>query len=184
MTLIGDKVYLRPLAETDLERTHKWVNSPEIVDAMSLRGPISREQQQKWFEALARDQSKVVFAICWKASDEHIGNVSLRDIDKVNRNAMFSIFIAHENYRGRGAGSEATRLILDYAFHSLKLHKVYLRAISTNQAAIGMYRKLGFVEEGCLREHEYHRRKYVDNILLGILAHEWPSPEMKEATCE
>ena len=184
MILIGDKLYLRPVVETDLERTHKWVNSPESVDVMSLRGPISREQQQKWFEALDRDESKVVFAICWKATDEHIGNVSLRDIDKVDRNAMFSIFIADENYRGKGAGSEATRLILDYAFHSLKLHKVYLKAISTNHAAIGMYRMLGFVEEGCLREHEDHRGKYVDNILFGILAHEWPSPERKEATCE
>jgi RimJ/RimL family protein N-acetyltransferase len=71
-----------------------------------------------------------------------------------------------------------------YAFHSLKLHKVYLKATSTNQPAIGMYRKLGFVEEGCLREHEYNRGEYVDEILLGILARESPSPEKKELTCE
>jgi RimJ/RimL family protein N-acetyltransferase len=47
-----------------------------------------------------------------------------------------------------------------------------------------MYRKLGFVEEGCLREHEYNRGEYVDEILLGILARESPSPEKKELTCE
>ena len=149
-----------------------------------MRGPISREQQQKWFEALDRDDSKVVFAICWNATDEHIGNVSLREIEKVDRNARFSIFIADDNYRGNGAGSAAARLILDCAFHSLKLHKVYLKATSTYQPAIGMYRKLGFVEEGCLREHEYNRGEYVDEILLGILARESPSPEKKELTCE
>ena len=171
--LVGDKILLRALERADLKRTLQWVNTPEIADALSLSAPISKEQQERWFEALSNDDAKVVFAICDKESGEHIGNVSFRDIDPVDGNARFSIFIAGPEYRGRGVGSEATRLALEYAFGPLDLHKVYLKTTSTNGPAIAMYERLGFVREGCLRQQERRGKTFVDKVLFGILAEEF-----------
>ena len=64
MMLTGGRVMLRPLEESDLERTLVWVNTPEIVDALSIRAPVSAEQQREWFDALGRDPGKIVFAVC------------------------------------------------------------------------------------------------------------------------
>ena len=171
--LAGTKVYLRGLEQGDLERTHRWVNDPEIVDAVGVRAPISLEQQRQWYENLCRDRSKVVLAICLKEGDAHIGNTSLRDIDPVHRHAMFSIFIGDRSARGGGTGSEATRLTLRYAFEVLNLHRVWLKTSSDNAGAVAMYQKLGFQQEGCLRQHEFKNGRYVDKLLFGLCADEF-----------
>lgn len=166
MMFTGKEIYLRVLEEEDLERTHEWINDPAINQAMNLRGPVSRLRQRKWFENLCNDSTKVVFAICLKASGEHIGNASLRDIDFLSRSALYSIFIGKEEHRGKGIGTEATRLCLRYAFKFLNLHKVYWKTTSTNRPAIRMYEKLGVSKEGCWKEHEYKDGKYVDKLLF------------------
>ena len=173
--LVGTKVYLRGLEETDLELTHQWVNDQEIIDTVGVRAPISRKQQQEWFEGLTRDRSKVVFAICLNESDQHVGNVSLRDIDTLHRHALFSIFLDERTARGGGIGSEATILTLKHAFGLLNLHRVYLKTTAENAAAIAMYRKLGFTQEGRLRDHEFKNGFYVDKVLFGMLASEFAS---------
>lgn len=173
MTLTGEKVYLRPFEESDLELTHAWVNNPEIMDTLSLHGPISRKQQQVWFENLCRDPSKIVFAICLKDSHEHVGNVSLRNIDPLNRNAMFSIFLGTRQHRSQGIGKEATVLMLEHAFVFMNLHRIYLKTTSSNESAIAMYEKIGFIREGCMRQHEFKNGKYVDKLLFGILKTEF-----------
>jgi len=168
--LSGERVYLRALEYTDLARTHGWINDPEVIDAIGSRAPVSQRQQEQWFEELSRDRSKVVFAICFKETGEHIGNVALRDIDYINRNAAMSIFIGDKRWRRKGIGTEASRLILQYAFFYLNLHKVFLKTTATNHAAITMYERLGFRREGCLKEHEFKNGEYVDKLVLGLTA--------------
>lgn len=171
--LAGTKVYLRSLEEGDLARTHQWVNDPEIVEAIGVRAPISLQQQQHWFEQLGRDPSKVVFAICVTEGGMHVGNTSLRDIHRIHRHALFSIFIGDRAVRRGGIGAEATRLTLRYAFERLSLHRVYLKTTVGNAAAVALYRSVGFTEEGCLRQHEFSNGRFVDKLLFGITADEF-----------
>ena len=77
--------------------------------------------------------------------------------------------------RGHGYGTEAVRLLLDFAFKDLNLHRVYLRVFVTNEAALRVYEKVGFVREGVLREAAYIDGKYVDVAVLGILRDEHAS---------
>lgn len=167
--LRGKNCYLRILEEEDLERTHQWLNKIEIMEAISINIPTSKLKQKKWFERLISDNSKIVFAICLNENDEHIGNTSLGEIDFINRNARFSIFINSESARGKGIGTEATNLTLLYGFNYLNLHKIYLKTTSDNIGATKMYEKIGFQQEGILKEHEFKNGKYVDKLLYGII---------------
>lgn len=173
--LKGKNCFLRVLEEEDLDRTHQWLNTIEIMEAISINIPTSKMKQRKWFERLISDNTKIVFAICLNDSGEHIGNTSLGEIDYINRNARFSIFINSVNARGKGIGTEATKLTLHYGFNYLNLHKIYLKTTSDNFSAMKMYEKIGFKQEGLLKEHEFKHGKYVDKILYGIIKHDFKS---------
>ena len=90
----------------------------------------------------------------------------LRDIDREAKKAEFGIFIGEEEWLGRGIGEEAAKLILDYGFEELGLHKIKLRVLADNKRAIASYRKAGFVEEGCFRDELLLDGKYCDLIFM------------------
>lgn len=170
--LQGDDVYLRRLAREDLSRTLPWINDEEIMVIMGVRGPRNREMQEDWFENLKTREDNIVFAICLNESNDHIGNVSLFDINYIDSNAGLTVFIGDEENRGSGFGTEAVELLLRYAFDYLNLHKVYCKTNAENPA-VGLYKNIGFKQEGMLREQSYEYGEYVDKIKMGILAREF-----------
>ena len=75
--------------------------------------------------------------------------------------------------RGRGLGTEATRLILGHAFESLGLHRVGLEVYAFNPRGRRAYGKVGFVEEGLRRDALRFDGEFVDSVLMSVLAPEW-----------
>jgi RimJ/RimL family protein N-acetyltransferase len=171
--LTGNKMYLRILEETDLEKTLGWINDPDLMVLMGVRGPKTLMMQKRWFEELNKNSDKIIFAICIKESDEHIGNVSLYSIDLIHRNAGLSIFIFDKKFHHKGYGTEALILLLEYAFNYLNLHRVYCKTSSEYKEAMNIYRKLGFCEEGKLRQHEFHKGEYIDKIIMGLIKNDF-----------
>lgn len=169
--LAGPIVFLRKLESTDLERCHEWLNMPEIFIEMGVFAPRTMQEQRAWFDSLTSSRQNLVFAICERASGRHVGNVSLFNLDWVNRNAGLTIFIADRADRGGGRGSEALSLLCEYAFHYLNLHKVYCK--TGNPLAGRIYERLGFVNEGVLREQHFHRGAYIDKQQYGLLVREF-----------
>lgn len=164
------RIYLRKLEREDLERTHDWINRPDIYISMGTFGPRSKDEQKKWFDELISSRTNIVFALCRVSDDAHIGNLSLFDVNYVNRNAGLTIFIADEENRGDGIGKEAVQLICEYAFNYLNMHRVYCK--TNNPIAGKMYEQLGFQHEGVRREQNFQRGKYVDKQLYGLLRSE------------
>lgn len=177
--MIGKKIYLRILEREDIPLTQKWINDPEISRAMGYLPTKSLANQERWFDLQTNDQSSYVFAVCLKENEQHIGNVALGRIDNISRNASFSIFIFDGQHRNQGYGTEATILCLEFAFDRLNLHKVYLRTSPTSAAAISMYGKVGFQEEGVQREQNFNNGAYEDKILFGILRSEFKKSNVK-----
>jgi diamine N-acetyltransferase len=167
--LSDDVIYLRKLEESDLERTWKWMNDPEIFFAIGVDVPISKTAQKQWFNELDQSNSKIVFAICLHEEDTHVGNISLDSIQRRHRTARLSIFVADSVTRGKGIGTRAMRLLIEYAFEFLNLHRLYCKTTAGNPTVLKFYQKLGFKIEGQLREHEYIQGRYVDKIMLGLL---------------
>lgn len=162
----GRELYLRTLESRDLDRTWEWLHRPDIYSKIGVKVPFTKEQQEQWFAKLQNDPAKIVFAICWKKNDKHIGNVSLDMIDRRHRNARLSIFIAEKTIRGKGFGSEALELLQKYAYSVLKLHKLWCKTDSGFPEVLRFYEKQGFRQEGLLREHEIKDGLFVDKILL------------------
>lgn len=165
-------IYLRKLEETDLDRTWKWINEPDIYLTIGICIPVTKTAQKRWFNQLDASSSKIVFAICLKEEDKHVGNASLDLIDHRHRNARLSIFVADPKLRGKSIGTRAMKLLIEYAFKFLNLHRLYCKTTAGNEKVINFYKKLGFQDEGKLREHEYIEGQYVDKIILGLLRNE------------
>jgi RimJ/RimL family protein N-acetyltransferase len=86
---------------------------------------------------------------------------------------MLGIAIGDLKMASKGLGTEAIRLMLDYGFRTLNLHRIELFVHDFNERAQKAYKKLGFVEEGRKREALYSDGKYHDEILMAILKEEW-----------
>lgn len=142
------KVKLRPICHNDTDNVLRWRNAPDVQMQFVYRDNLTHEVHEKWLKNNVKTGDAAQFIIETEEFGD-IGTVYLRDIDKKNSKAEFGILIGDGNYRGRGFGSEATRLILNYAFGKIGLNKVFLRVLKENEAAIRSYERVGFRREGC-----------------------------------
>lgn len=115
------------------------------------------------------------YVIVDKQTQTPIGVTSLNQIDLKNRNAECIIDIGAKDYWGKGYGNEALKLLLDYAFLEMNLHRVSLRVFSFNEKAIKLYEKIGFKHEGISRQFLFREGKWHDLVHMGILQEECAS---------
>src|SRR5690606_21752028 len=120
-----------------------WFNSFDLLRTLDRHlKPVSLDQVEHWFDirtAPGQIGSVVVFTIYECSTWQPIGNTALDAINMRDRTAEFGIFIGETDLQGRGYGSEATRLMLDYAFTGLGLQNVMLRVWEYNLAGIRVY---------------------------------------------
>ncbi len=107
------------------------------------------------------------------ADDTVIGFVALFNIKWSNQTAEMAIGIGDPAYRGKGYGQDALKLILNYAFNELNLHRVGLTVMSYNTKAIKAYERVGFVHEGTQRQAIQRQGKRYDLLAYGILRSEF-----------
>ncbi len=132
----------------------------------------SREQIVANIQRLADNPSRMSFAVVRQDDHALVGGVVLDQTDGRLRSADFHIFIDGA-YTGQGYGTEATRLMLDYGFGILNLHRVELLVFGFNTRAIHVYEKLGFVQEGMKRQSWYYDHAWHDTVLMSILEDEY-----------
>ena len=172
--LEGVKIYLRPLVEEDLSGEYlKWINDAKNDEFTEhAQFPHRKKDLEQYAQSKWNDSSCVWLAIIEIESNRHIGNVEICNIDLVHRKCEFKILI-DKSFQGKGCGKEATRLILRYAFKTLNLHRVYLGVHENNKKAINLYQKMGFVEEGILRESFLRDGVWKNSIVMGMLSNEF-----------
>lgn len=171
--LIGDRIYLRPLEEEDLDRCMRWINDPEILTTLGRRFPMSRALEREWITSQYKSEKDLSLAIVIKDGDLHIGNCGFNSIDYLNRKAVFGILIGEKDNWGHGYAPEAAKLILGYGFDELNLHRISLEVYSHNKRAQRAYERVGFIHEGAMREAYFRNGRYYDNLIMGILRSEW-----------
>jgi [ribosomal protein S5]-alanine N-acetyltransferase len=142
--IVGEKIYLKPLTMEDVtERYCGWLNDPEINKYLETRSSTLHKLQEYVKEKI--NNPNILFCgIFDKDTDVHIGNVKLEPLDWANKKTVFGIMIGDHNYWGKGLGTEATRLISDYALRELGLEEVELGVITDNIKACKAYERAGF----------------------------------------
>ena len=173
--LRGPRVRLRPLEREDLARYQELFSEPEInLHYGGLGVPESLARLQRRYDAGEFDITDRFLQLVIEAEGKLIGALVLRNEENLpSRSATFGIIIGDPAYLDRGYGTEASRLLLDYAFAVLGYHKVNLDLFEYNARAQAMYEKLGFVQEGRRRENHWSRGRFWDDILMGVTAEEW-----------
>jgi UDP-4-amino-4,6-dideoxy-N-acetyl-beta-L-altrosamine N-acetyltransferase len=172
MMLASERIYLRPMEENDADDIVRWRNAEYIIKMMFSDDRITKEGHIEWFRNIDR-KKRLDYMICIKADDKSIGSINLSDIDLKNQKAELGIYIGEQEYQGQGFASEAMKLLLDHAFNKISIRRIYLKVLSFNQPAINLYKKIGFKEEGVLRQDIYKSGAFQDVIIMGILKDEW-----------
>lgn len=168
MTLEGEKVGIRLMTNEDTDLIIKWRANNRVRNNFVFRGEITREVHENWIKTMIDTGKVVQFVVEELPEHRPVGSVYLRDIDKEVGKAEFGIFIGEDDAVGHGYGTEAAKLILQYAFSKLKLHKVYLRVLADNFVAKKSYEKVGFREEGYFHDEVFLNGEYKDLIFMAI----------------
>lgn len=171
----GPHVMLRPLERTDLnERYLGWLNDPEVTRYVESGAfPSTAEDLENFYRTVSSSRNDVILAVVDKQSGRHIGNVKLGPIQWVQRCATFGILIGEKDFWGKGAGEEATRLMVEYGFQRLNLHRIDLGVCAEHEAAVRCYEKVGFKVEGRMREDLFQAGGYKDRLWMGLLRSEY-----------
>ena len=173
----GELVALGPVQREQIPHWTRWFNDLRMTGNLAvLPKPMTFEQEEAWYEQAVTSESDVFFAIYERASWRPIGTCGLHGPNMTHRTAEVGIAIGEADARGKGYGTEAMRLLLDYAFTALGLRNVMLRVYAYNTAAHRSYVKVGFKEMGRRRESRWHNGQFWDEIYMDILASEFESP--------
>lgn len=162
-------IYLRPMVLEDTDSIIAWRNSEGVRRKFIYQEPFTREGHEQWIRDMVEKGRAVQMMICDLATQEALGSVYIRDIDRKHNKAEYGIFIGEAQARGRGVGTAAGKLMLRYCFEEEKLHRVYLRVFADNYQAIGSYEKAGFVREGCLKDDVRIDGEYRDMIWMAAV---------------
>lgn len=171
--LIGERLYLRPLEESDIPTCLRWINDPEVTRTLATYRPWNELREREWFQGNYKDDREIVLAITLKENDKHLGNIGLHAIQWKDRQAELGIMIGEREEWDKGYGAEAIGLMLEYGFERLGLHRIYLRVYEHNPRAQRCYEKAGFRREGVMRESVFSEGRYWDTLFMGILDREW-----------
>lgn len=154
--LRGPHLYLRPLTLDDAsERYVAWLNDPEVNRYSGRLGQtFSISDVRQYISECAASDDRMLFGMFDAASDVHFGNVLLSDIDTADRSGEVSNLIGDRVQMPRGGALEANRLLIDFAFSSLKLERLSIGNVRGHRAASFLTRQLGFelasVETGAI----------------------------------
>lgn len=173
--LVGEKTYYRAVEQRDLEGPYfQWLNDPEVTQYL-VTGlfPNTMEKMEHFLKEVGNFQQNVFLAMIDKATEKHIGNMKIGPIDWIHRRAEYGIMIGDKNFWGRGYCIEATRLMVQYAFEKLNLHRLELTVVADHVSAVASYERVGFKVEGRGREQFYCRGKFLDRLYMGILRKEF-----------
>ena len=153
----------------------KWRNDPKVRQYSRNMWPKTLEEVKKGFEPLPDKQMRdfIKFTIYHKQSKRPIGRIGFNHIDWVGRNANIFAEIGEPEYWGKGIAGEASRLMINYGFTELNLHKIIAGAFTPNKRSLRAAEKLGFEKEGVLKEEMYVDGQYHDIHKFALFKRDW-----------
>lgn len=174
----GERVLLRPVQPRDKEDRLAYGRDPEFHRAVGgdperAGRPLTDADVERWYAQLRGE------ALYWvvEAGGRMVGTARLHAVDTRHRRARYAVGLFAPEHRGRGLGAETTRLVLEYAFRVLRLHRVELRVLEFNTRAIRTYERCGFVREGVEREGVLLGGTWHADVLMSILEHEFAADD-------
>jgi len=180
MNIVGDNIKLRPMCKADMELRVKWFNDPEVNQTLFLDEELHLQKTLEWFERAVSDNQRRDFVI--ETTDgKPVGFMGLVGINNRHGTAECYGIVGEKQYWGKGIGTEAHSLLIQWAFDSIGLNKIWAAINMENSAILKVTEKLGFKIEGTLRQEKYHQGKHLDVFRIAVLRNEFkPSVAYKQ----
>ena len=177
----SDRLFFKGVEVTDVTQKYvDWMNDPEVSQYMETWQFLhTRANIEEYVRKHTDNRNEPFFAIMlpnqkidttgnlvWD-NPTHIGNIKLGPINWIHRYADVSLFIGEKKLRGNGFGTEAIKMLTEYAFKRLNLHKLRAGIYAMNQPSVHAFKKAGFQLEGELRDHVWFNGEWRYVYLMG-----------------
>ena len=169
--LQGKKVKIRPMEMGDIQLLDVLVRSGDVLHNLTTWLPISDSlaAKESYFgERIKKGRSNEPQFAITTLDNTVIGSIGIIHTDFRNSETSVHIFVGAD-YTGRGYGTEAMRILVDFIFMEMNIQRVGLNVFDYNERAIASYKKVGFVEEGRLRQELFRSGKYHDVVQMAVL---------------
>jgi len=182
----GALIRLAALTKSDRPTIARWDDDAEFDRLMRAEPamPTSVEALEREAERDRHHDDDYGFAIHTLAEDKLIGYCRLTWVQTNHRHAWVAIGIGEADYRGKGYGTDAMRVLVGYAFRELDLHRLSLSVFSYNLPAIRCYEKVGFVREVVKRAALYRDGQRYDELIMGLLRSDWEAQRARQVQKE
>lgn len=172
----GEHIYLTAIEQQDLEQLRQWRNLPEYRKHFREYREISSTMQKNWYENIVNnDKNTIMFAVRDINSDELVGCCGLCYINWVHRYSDLSLYIGKDEcyIDDAGVAEESCKLLFNYAFKELGLNKIWTEIYEFDHKKYELYKKLGFKQDGFLREQYFYDGKWWNSYILSLLSREY-----------
>lgn len=171
----GKKTVLRPLEEEDIDRLQKWINDPDVSRYLFAHKPMSRQEEEQWYHSLKDRDSDIVFGIDTLDERHFIGTMGIHEIRWKDRVAKTGALIGEKDYWGKGYGTDAKMVLLNYVFNTLNLRKISTTVLAFNERSLRYMKKTGHREIGRRKEEYFVEGAYRDEIYMEVFKEDWLS---------
>lgn len=168
--IIDEKVLLKDICEDDLLLILKWRNQETIREVMFDSSIITWKTHINWFNRIKISETAVSKVFYFE--DVPFGIINITQIDTINNSCEWGFYIGAQDVPP-GMGTILGYTALNYIFQDLKIRKVLAEVLDFNDKSAHFHKKMGFTQEGLLREQVLKNGKYIDVLLFGCLSSEW-----------
>lgn len=166
--------YLRKLEVGEVgEKYLRWITDPEVNEFLAVKYDTHSVQSLKEYVKTTNEtDSRFLYGV-FTNGDEHIGNFSIYNINKINQTFDFGYFIGEKEWWGKDAGLSCCLIGLMIAFDEMKLRKTFTYVESINLKSRFVLQKIGFEKEAILKERVYNKSTFVDSVVYSLNLEQW-----------
>ena len=172
-----ERLILRPITLDDAAFWIRNFSDPDVVELTAFEPPrtieTAREEIATHCLKIFAENTGIRWGIAMKGSNQLIGTAGYYGWEKERGYHASLGYDLLREHRGKGVMSEALTAIISYGFEIMKLHRIQVMIDPRNEASIRLVERLGFTREGVLREDQYFRGQFQDDVVYSILSREW-----------
>lgn len=172
LTLQGDSIFLRALEPEDLEFIYTIENDEQVWEMSGTQTPYSRFLIRQYLENAKQDiyeAKQLRLAIAERGDNTVLGMIDVFDFNPTHHRAGIGILIADRQFRGKGYGGEALKLVVDYCKTHLQLHQLYANILEENNASIQLFEQAGFQLAGVKKDWNLVQGIYKNELLYQLI---------------
>jgi RimJ/RimL family protein N-acetyltransferase len=171
---MNKNLYLRAFEYEDLNFINKLRNDDEIFKfTCGNKYHISSERDKKWIEDKIFNNYNQIYLVSSTIDGIPVGYICATDLDYVNRKAQIGGIVIAREFAGQGYGAGTVKSLLNHLFGEIGMNMVYLFVLEDHKVAISMYEKLGFKEDGLIRNYVYKQNRFHNAYIYSILKSEY-----------